>query len=76
MTDSMQETNETVVLIPADKPRAWTIQSLSPDSTVQVTLRAHNKIGLSDLSSVIVATPPAGIVSLTIIIYRAHILAS
>ena len=75
MTDSMQESNETVVLIPADKPRAWTIQSLSPDSTVQVTLRAHNKIGLSDLSSVIVATP-AGIIAVTIIIYGAHILAS
>ena len=55
--EAMQETNHTVVRIQADQPRIWTIHSLAPDSTLQVSLRAHNRIGLSEESSVTVTTP-------------------
>ena len=49
--------NQTIVMIPADQPSAWTIHSLAPQSTVQVSLRAHNNIGFSEESSVLVMTP-------------------
>ena len=55
--DTKQEDNQTVLMIPADQPNTWTIQSLSPHSTVQVWLKAHNKIGFSEESSVLVQTP-------------------
>ena len=49
--------NQTIVMIHADQPSTWTIHSLAPQSTVQVSLRAHNNIGFSEESSVLVMTP-------------------
>ena len=55
--DTGYDDNQTIVMIPADQPSTWTIHSLAPQSSVQVTLRAHNNIGFSEESSVLVMTP-------------------
>ena len=55
--DTGYDDNQTIVMIPADQPSTWTIHSLAPESTVQVSLRAHNNIGFSEESSVLVMTP-------------------
>ena len=55
--DTGYDDNQTIVMVPADQPSIWTIHSLAPQSTVQVSLRAHNNIGFSEESSVLVMTP-------------------